>query len=99
MKLETQILEDLEHDNTNEHSFEGIFSQSHNPIFSLVGENQERSEVFMGGFGKILPFEDLNSSEGITSSYITCIANNYRVPEEVGWDRIFFSKNYQFQMM
>ena len=53
MKLETQILEDLEHDNTNEHSFEGIFSQSHNPIFSLVGENQERSEVFMGGVNNI----------------------------------------------
>ena len=77
-------------DNTNEHSFEGIFSQSHNPIFSLVGENQERSEVFMGGFGKILPFIDLNSSESITSSYITCIANNYQVLEEVGQDNFFF---------
>ena len=32
----------------------------------------------MGGFGKILPFIDLNSSESITSSYITCIANNYQ---------------------
>ena len=60
-------------DNTNEHSFEGIFSQSHDPIFSLVGENQEMSEVFMGGFGKSLPFEDSNSSESITSSYITCL--------------------------
>ena len=88
-------------DNTNEHSFEGIFSQSYNPIFSLVGENQERSEVFMGGFGKILPFEDLNSFESITSSYIACIANNYRVPKEVGWDKnlFFFPNNYQFQMM
>ena len=83
-------------DNTNEHSFEGIFSQSYNPIFSLVGENQERSEVFMGGFGKILPFEDLNSSESITrSSYIICIANNYRVPEQVGWDKnLFFFQQY-----
>ena len=89
-------------DNTNEHSFEGIFSQSYNPIFSLVGENQERSEVFMGGFEKILPFEDLNSSESITSSYIICIANNYRVTEQVGWDKnLFFFPTiyYQFQMM
>ena len=44
----------------------------------------------MGGFGKILPFIDLNSSESITSSYITCIANNYQVLEEVGQDNFFF---------
>ena len=88
-------------DNTNEHSFEGIFSQSYNPIFSLVGENQERSEVFMGGFGKFFHLKDSNSFDSITISLFVCQHLSSSRRGGVGQKSLlfFFSSNYQFEMM
>ena len=63
----------------------------------------ERSEVFMDGFGKILPFEDLNSSKEYHKFiyYLYCQQLSSSRRGGVGQKSLlfFFSNNYQFQMM
>ena len=51
----------------NEHSFEGIFSQSHNPIFRLVVKVKRGVKYLWVGLEKFFHLKDSNSSESITS--------------------------------
>ena len=72
----------------NEHSFEGIFSQSHNPVFSLAGESQERREVFMGGFGKNFPLERFVEFLREYHKFITCLPTIIKFQKSWGGTKI-----------
>ena len=54
----------------NEHSFEGIFSQSHNPIFRLIVKVKRGVKYLWVGLEKFFHLKCSNSSESITSSFL-----------------------------
>ena len=84
----------------NTHLKESFLSRTTQSIAWQV--KVERSEVFMGGFGKNFPLERFVEFLREYHKFITCLPTIIKFHKRWGGTKIvtiFFSNNYQFQMM